>query len=93
MDLRRVHMIVEKHMLRYLKGMVEYGLRYMRYQRIFLWEYVDLDWDGSATYRKNTSGCCFSLGYGMISWFSKKQMSVALSTVKVDYIATCSTRC
>jgi hypothetical protein len=36
--------------------------------------------------RKNTSGCGFSLGSGMISWLSRKQTSVALSTTKAEYI-------
>eukprot|EP00253_Pinus_taeda_P014322 PITA_14322 len=38
--------------------------------------------------RKNTSGCCFSLGSAMISWMSRKQNYVALSTVEAEYIAT-----
>ena len=37
---------------------------------------------------KNTSGCCFSLGSGMISWLSRKHTLVALSTTKEKYIAT-----
>jgi hypothetical protein len=37
--------------------------------------------------RKSTSGCCFSLGSGMISWLSRKQTSLALSTADAEYIA------
>jgi hypothetical protein len=36
--------------------------------------------------RKSTYGCCFSLGSGMISWLSRKQTSVALSTSEAEYI-------
>ena len=69
MDPRQVHLIVVKHVLRYLKGTVDYGLKYDANQKINLHVYVDSDWTGSATDRKSTSGCCFSLGSGMISWF------------------------
>jgi hypothetical protein len=34
--------------------------------------------------RKSTSGCCFSLGSAVISWFSRKQSSVALSSTEVS---------
>jgi hypothetical protein len=37
--------------------------------------------------RKSTSGCCFTLGSTMVSWCSRKQSSVALSTAEVEYIA------
>ena len=46
--------------------------------------------EGSAKERKSTSRCCFSLGSGMISWFSRKQTSIALSTTEAEYIAACS---
>jgi hypothetical protein len=39
--------------------------------------------------RKSTSGCCFTLGSTMVSWCSKKQTFVALSTAKAEYIALC----
>ena len=39
---------------------------------------------------KITLGGCYSLGSAMISWFSRKQSSVALSTAKAKYIAACS---
>jgi hypothetical protein len=38
--------------------------------------YSDGDWVVSAMDRKNTSGCCFSFGSSMISWFNRKQKSV-----------------
>jgi hypothetical protein len=39
------------------------------------------------TYRKSTSGGCHLLGKSLVSWTSKKQNSVALSTAKEEYIA------
>jgi hypothetical protein len=87
---RRVHLVATKHVLRYLKGTVDYGLRYDVDCEIRLHGYTDSDWVGSVADWKSTSGCCFSLGSGMISWFNRKQSSVALSTAEAEYIAACS---
>ena len=43
-DSRHVHLIAAKHILRYLKGAVEYGLKYDMNRKIDLEGYVDLDW-------------------------------------------------
>ena len=67
MDSRQVHLITRKHILRYLKGTVDYGIKYEANQKINLEGYVDLDWAGSAIDRKNTSECCFNMGSGVIS--------------------------
>ena len=50
--LRNVHLIAAKHILRYLRGTVDYGLKYESNQKINLEGYVDLDWAGSAINRK-----------------------------------------
>ena len=84
---RWVHMIAAKHVMRYLKGTIDLGLYYGRDHDYRLYGYTDSDWAGSATDRKSTSGGCYCLGFSMISWFSKKQLSVALSTAKGEYIA------
>jgi hypothetical protein len=72
-------MIATKHILRYLKGTIDYGLRYTSDQEISLHGYVDLDWVGSVADQKSTYGCRFSLGSVVIAWFNKKQTNVALS--------------
>ena len=79
---RQAQWVVAKHVLRYLQGTVSYELRYTSNDSIGLHGYTDSDWAGSAVDRKSTSGCCFSLGSAMISWLSRKQTSVALSTVE-----------
>ena len=61
MDPKHVHLIVAKHILRYLKGAVYYGLKYEVNQKINLEGYVDSDWAGSAIDKKIISGCCFSM--------------------------------
>ena len=64
--------------MRYLKGTLDYGLRYASIGEIKLHGYTDSDWEGSAKDRKITLGCCFCMGSGMISWFSRKQTDIAL---------------
>ena len=88
-DPRHVHLIAAKHILRYLRGIVDYVLKYEVNQKINLEGYVDSDWEGSAINRKRTSGCCFSMGSGVISWFSRKQSCVALSIAKAEYVVAC----
>ena len=92
-DPRHVHLIVAKHILRYLGGTIDYGLKYEANHKINLEGYVDSDWVGSAIDRKSTLGCCFSMGSGVISWFSRKQSCVALSTTEAEYVVDCSTSC
>ena len=72
-DPRHVHFIVAKHISRYLKGTVDYGLKYEVNKKINLEGYVDSDWVGGAIDRKSTSRCCFNMGSGVISCFSRKQ--------------------
>ena len=88
---RRVHLIVAKHVMRYLKGTIDFGLYYDRDHDYRLYGYTDSDWEGSAAYKKITSGGCYYLGSAMISWFSKKQSIVALSTAEVT--VHCSLLC
>ena len=83
---RQTHWVAAKHVLRYLRGTVGYGLRYTADSDMQLVGYTDSDWAGSVEDRKSTSGCCFSLGSVVISWFSRKQTSVALSSAEAEYI-------
>ena len=77
---RQVHIIATKHVMRYLKGTVEYGLRFSAYCEFKLKGFTNSDWAGNVKDRKSTSGCYFNLGSAMISWFSSKQTNVALNT-------------
>jgi hypothetical protein len=90
---RHVHLVVTKHVMRYLKGTLDYGLCYTGYHDFRLYGYTDSDWAGSASNRKSTPGCCFSLGSAMTSWQSRKQSSIALSMAEAEYIVACSTSC
>ena len=49
--------------------------------------YVDADWVGDLDGRKSTSGYLFTFAGGAVSWQSRLQKCVALSTIEVEYIA------
>jgi hypothetical protein len=72
-----------KHVLRYIQGIVGYGLRYASSVDLSLQGYVD--WAGSAVDSKSTSDYCFTLWFAMVSW-CKRQIFVALSTAEAEYI-------
>jgi hypothetical protein len=90
---RHVHLVVAKHVMRYLKGTTDCGLRYNIDHDYTLSGYTDADWAGSVSDRKHTSGCCFSLGSAMISWKTRNQSNIVLSTTEEEYIAACSASC
>ena len=76
---RWVHLIVEKHVMRYLKGTIDLGIYYGRDHDYRLYGYTDSAWVGSAVEKKRTSGGCYCLGSAMISWFSPMLLSVQLN--------------
>ena len=90
---RHLHLVVAKHVMRYLKVTLDCGLSYDGDHDFTLSGYTDVDWAGSVSNSKSTSRCCFSLGSAMISWQSRKQSSIALSTTEAKYIAACSASC
>ena len=75
------HWVGAKNLLRYLRGTINHGLRYI-VGSVTLLGYTDADWAGSVVDRKSTSVCRFNLGSASISWMSRKQKSVALSTAR-----------
>jgi hypothetical protein len=81
------------HVLRYLRGSVGHGLRYTSSIDMRLQGYTDSYWAGSVVDRKSTFGCYFTLGSTMVSWCSRKQTYVALSTTKSKYIVLSVTVC
>ena len=68
---KKTHLVAEKHILRYLNGTIGYGLKYTK-TKLNLRGYTHSDWEGNSKNCKSTSGCCFTLGSTMISWFSQK---------------------
>ncbi len=81
------HLQAVKRIFRYLVGTSNVGLWYSKQSDINLIAYSDADFAGCKLDRKSTSGTCQFLGANLVSWFSKKQNSVALSTAEAEYIA------
>ncbi|XP_058774788.1 secreted RxLR effector protein 161-like [Vicia villosa] len=81
------HLKAVKRILRYLRGTTTYGLWFPKGNECYLVEFSDSDFAGCKSDRKSTSGTCHLLSNSLISWHSKKQVSVALSTVEAKYVA------
>ncbi|KAK8983114.1 hypothetical protein V6N11_057870 [Hibiscus sabdariffa] len=81
------HLKAIKRIFRYLQDTPSLGLWYPRDSTFDLHAYSDADYGGCKIDRKSTSGTCQFLGNMLISWFSKKQNSVALSTTEAEYIS------
>ncbi|XP_014490299.1 uncharacterized protein LOC106753033 [Vigna radiata var. radiata] len=86
-DPKESHLTVVKRILKYLKGTKNLGLWYPNGTNMFLTGYSDSNFGGCKLDRKSTSGTCHLLGSSLISWNSKKQAYVALSTTEAEYIA------
>jgi len=89
------HWAAAKRILRYLKGTIEYGIFYQQGGKTGLIAYSDSNYAGDLDDRRSTSGSVFLIGTGAVSWASKKQPVVSLSTTEAEYIAAafCACQC
>jgi hypothetical protein len=84
---RECHLVAVKRILRYLVSTPCFGIWYPKGSSFDLIGYLDSDYAGCKVHRKSTSGTCQFLGRSLVSWSSKKQTSVALSTAEAEYVA------
>ena len=82
-----------KRILRYVAGTLNFGLWYTASYCNQLSVYTDSDFAGSLDDRKSTSGYVFQLRMNLISWASKKQPIVSISSAEAEYVAATSTSC
>ncbi|WVZ71106.1 hypothetical protein U9M48_019727 [Paspalum notatum var. saurae] len=87
---RTSHRQAMKRIFRYLKFTPELGLWYSSGSSLSLKGFSDADHAGCQIDRKLTSGTCQLLGTSLVSWSSRKQASVSLSTTEAEYIAAAS---
>ncbi|XP_073151972.1 uncharacterized protein [Henckelia pumila] len=66
---------------------LDLGLWYSNRTNTNLIGYSDADWAGDVDERKSTMGGCFYLGNNLVSWYSRKQNCVSLSTAESEYVA------
>ncbi|KAG2870465.1 hypothetical protein PC115_g25113 [Phytophthora cactorum] len=81
------HWVAVKRIFRYLQGTKTHGICFKPGNKIDFRGYSDADWAGDLADRKSTSGYTFMLMGAPVSWGSKKQSSVSLSTSEAEYIA------
>ena len=88
------HLSAAKRILRYVKGTLNFGLRYLKCQlQDTLIGYSDSDFAGDMDDRKRTSRHVFFMGSSIVSWGSLKQKTVALSLCEAEYIAATTATC
>lgn len=99
-----LHLQAAKRALRYLKGTANFGIFYKRdeageflfYKRDKaeeLFGFTDSDYAGDVDDRKSTSGYVFLMNSGAVSWSSRKQPIVTLSTTEAEFVAAASCAC
>jgi hypothetical protein len=80
-------MLSVKRIPRYLVATPCFRIWYPKGSTFDLNGYSDSDYAGCKVDRKSTSGTCQFLGRSLVSWSSKKQTLVALSTTEAEYVA------
>ena len=82
------HWKAGKRILRYIQGIIQFGIHYNIGGTPLLVGVTNSDWDDDPDDQKYTTGYVFTLGFGLVTWACKKQQALALSSPKVEYQAT-----
>ncbi|GJW24834.1 hypothetical protein Tco_0038645 [Tanacetum coccineum] len=81
------HIEAIKRIFRYIKGTSHLGLWYPKGTGLGTIVYADSDHVGDYVDCKSTSGVCTFIGCCLTSWFSKKQIALAISTTEAEYVS------
>nr|GEU75872.1 hypothetical protein [Tanacetum cinerariifolium] len=81
------HVHAVKRIFRYLRGIIHWGLWYLKVSAVALTAFADADLAGCQDTRRGTSGSVQFLGERLINWSSKRQKSAAISSMEAKYIA------
>ncbi len=82
---RKPHLDVVRRILRYIKHTLQCGIFYEAKSQLQVHGYMNADWTNNVLDRRSTNGFMFSFGSGAVSWSSKKQPTIALSSTKAEY--------
>jgi hypothetical protein len=85
-DPKECHLVDVKRILRYVVHTPYIGLWYPKGSTVDLIGYSDSNYARCKVDKKRTSGTCQLLGRSLVSWSSKKQTFIALSTVEDEYV-------
>jgi hypothetical protein len=93
-----IHQVAQKHVLRYSKGTTDLEIVFgatedrgslLNKAPLKIDGYTDASWGDNLDDRRSTTGFAFTLNGGLIAWESKKQPTVALSTMEAETMALC----
>ncbi|GJU30663.1 hypothetical protein Tco_1174252 [Tanacetum coccineum] len=87
-DPKPSHLESVKRIFRYIKGITHLGLWYPKGTGVETIVYADSKHAGDYVNRKSTSGVCTFMGCCLTSWFSKKRIALAISTIEAEYVST-----
>ncbi|KAL5810453.1 hypothetical protein ACOSQ3_027162 [Xanthoceras sorbifolium] len=90
---RKMHLLAAKRIFRYLQYTLEFGLFYKKKEKSYLFGFTDSDYAEDLDVWKSTSGYVFMLGLGAVSYLSKKQAIVTLSTTEAEFVAATACAC
>jgi hypothetical protein len=90
---RKPHLDAVRRILKYIKHTLQCGIFYEAESQLQVHGYTNVDWVGNVSDRRSTSGFMFSFGSGAVSWSSKKQPTVALSSTEAKYKGATITTC
>ncbi|XP_049410511.1 secreted RxLR effector protein 161-like [Solanum stenotomum] len=88
-----MHLLVAKRILCYLQGTKDFEIFYRKGEKLYLVGFTDGDYEGDKDDRKSTSGYVFMLRAMVVSWSSKKQTIVTLSSTKAEFVAATACVC
>jgi hypothetical protein len=85
----KAHMDAAHHVLRYLRGTYDQAIVYERIDVLAntLWGWVDSDWAADLDSRRSHTGYILMMSGGAVSWKSRRQDCVSLSTSEAEYVA------
>lgn len=84
---KSVHINAVKRIFKYLQATRNLGISFLKNSNLSISGYSDADYAGDAETRRSTSGYVFLMGNGPVSWSSRRQQCVSLSTTEAEYIA------
>ncbi|KAL5741828.1 hypothetical protein ACOSP7_028560 [Xanthoceras sorbifolium] len=90
---RKLHMEAALCVVRYLKNAPDQGLFFSSNSDFRLRAYCDSDWAGCPITRRSTTDYCVFLGSSLVSWRSKRQKTVSLSSAEAEYRAMIEACC
>ncbi|GJX75405.1 retrovirus-related pol polyprotein from transposon TNT 1-94 [Tanacetum coccineum] len=87
------HMQAALYLLRYLKGSNSKGLFYPFQSQLKVTGFSDADWANCLMTRRSLTGYCIFLGHALISWKTKKQVTISKSSTEAEYRSMAATTC